>query len=36
MTAIYEIMGPNRTQVVELLIKKYKTEYEKIEEDNIK
>jgi hypothetical protein len=36
MTAIYEIVGPTRTQVVDILIKKYKTEYEKLEEANIK
>ena len=36
MTAIYEIVGPTRTQVVDILIKKYKTKYEKLEEENIK
>lgn len=36
MTAIYEIVGPTRTQVVDILIKKYKTEYEKLELETIK
>lgn len=36
MTAVYEILGPNRIQVVDLLLQKYQTKYDNLDKETIK